>query len=87
MVQPILNLLIISIPFGATWAQFKVFQNSLNPANFGDSAAGAILDEPGGDEGIPALLDAFTLCIRFQLKVFGSKKHKSRGNVAIIGDM
>ena len=87
MAQTFICLLFILTCVGATFAQFKVFQNSFDPGDFGDLAAGAILVEPGGDEGIPAILDAFTLCIRFQLKVLGSRNHGDRGMVANIGDM
>ena len=78
---------IVFICTPAIAASFKVFQNSLDPGNFGDSSAGAILEESGGDEGIQTILDAFTLCLRFQLKVLGSRNHGDRGMVANIGDM
>ena len=83
----IVQLVIVLASIHATFAQFKVFQNSLDPGDFGDSSAGAILEEPGGDDGIPAILDGFTLCMRFQLKVLGSRTFGERGMVANIGDM
>ena len=87
MSQIVIQLVTILVSFGAALAQFKVFQNSLDPGSFGDSSAGAILEEPGGDDGIPAILDGFTLCMRFQLKVLGSRTFGERGMVANIGDM
>ena len=80
-------IVFISICTPAIAVHFKVFKNSLDPGNFGDSSAGAILEESGGDEGIHTVLDAFTLCLRFQLKVLGSRNHGDRGMVANIGDM
>ena len=83
----LINIFIILITLGATFAQFKVFQNSLDPGNFGDSSAGAILKQRGGNEDIPPLLEAFTLCIRFQLKVLGGGGFGERAMVVNIGDM
>ena len=89
MAKIILWVIDIIFLFDVTSAQFKVFQNTLDPGDFGDFGAGAILDEPGGDTGIPAdsVLDAFTLCIRFQLKVLGNRNFGDRGMVMNIGDM
>ena len=80
-------LLISIISVGASSEQFMVFQNSLDPGDFGNSAAGAILDESGQEGVIQAVLDAFTLCMRFQLKVLGSKGFGERGMLVNIGDM
>ena len=80
-------LLIFITSVGAANKQFKVFQNSLDPGDFGDSAAGAILNESGQEGVMPAVLDDFTLCIRFQLKVLGSKAFSERGMLVNIGDM
>ena len=80
-------LLIFIISVGASSKQFMVFQNSLDPGDFGNSAAGAILNESGQEGVIPPVLDAFTLCMRFQLKVLGSKGFSERGMLVNIGDM
>ena len=69
-----------------TFAQFKVLQNTLDPGNFGDSA-GAILQDPGSADRIPTTLEAFSLCIRFQLKVLGSRGFSERAMLVNIGDM
>ena len=89
MAKTTLWVIVIIFFVDATSAQFKVFQNTLDPGNFGDFGAGAILDEPGGDTGIAedSVLDAFTLCIRFQLKVLGNRNFGDRGMVMNIGDM
>ena len=87
MSQIFINILIFFIPIGATFAHFKVFQNSLDPGNIRDSSAGAILKEHGGTENNPTILEAFTLCIRFQLKVLGTGGFHQRGMVVNIGDM
>ena len=86
MFQTILHLLVI-LSVCAASKQFKVLQNLINPGDFGDSKAGAILSEPGEEKGIPAILDAFTLCMRFQLKVLGSRGFGDRGMMVNIGDM
>ena len=87
MSQIVIQLVTILVSFGAALAQFKVFQNSLDPGDFGDSSAGAILEEPGGNDRIPAILEALTICMRFQLKVLGGGGFGDRGMVANIGDM
>ena len=87
MVHAITQLLSISFFVGVSQADFMVFENTLDPGSFGHSASGAILVDPGQTEEISVILDTFTLCIRFQLKVLGSRNHEDRGMVANIGDM
>lgn len=87
MVQKTLCAGVIIFLIDVTNAQFKVFQNNLDPGEFGDFGAGAILDEPGGYKVTSAVLDAFTLCLRFKLKVLGNRDYGDRGMVFNIGDM
>ena len=81
-----LTFLTITATVCNAFAQFKVLQNTLDPGNFGDSA-GAILQDPGGAKGIPNVLEAFSLCIRFRLKVLGSRGYGERAMLVNIGDM
>ena len=87
MAQTTLRLLFFTLSACAASKLIKVLQNSLDPGDFGDSEAGAILSEPGEVIGIQAILDAFTLCMRFQLKVLGSKGFHERAMLVNIGDM
>ena len=68
-------------------SQFKALHNLIDPSDFGVTSVGAILEESGSDDGIPSVLEAFTICVRFQLKVLGTKGYNDRGMVANIGDL
>ena len=64
---------------------FEILQNMIDPGKFGQ-VGGAVLQNPGSDENLPETLDSFTICLRFQLKILGSKEFIDRGMVANIGD-
>ena len=84
------TLVIIAIPVSTLAqlnSQFKALQNLMDPGDFGVTSVGAILEESGSDVGMPSVLEAFTICLRFQLKVLGSKGYSDRGMVANIGDL
>ena len=86
----LITLVIIAIPVSTSAQlnnQFKALHNLIDPSDFGVTSVGAILEESGSDDGIPSVLEAFTICVRFQLKVLGSDGYNDRGMVANIGDM
>ena len=83
-----ITLVIIAVSTSAQLNnQFKALHNLIDPSDFGVTSVGAILEESGSDDAIPSVLEAFTICVRFQLKVLGTKGYNDRGMVANIGDL
>ena len=73
--QIILLSFLISLASGQT--TFKVFQNTLDPSVFGQNG-GAILNASGS-----GFVDAFTLCMRFQVPYITNYRNSEPHNMHI----
>ena len=84
-----IKALLFFVLLGGIWAQendkFNVLHNMIDPGKFGQ-VGGAVLQDPGSDDDLPEMLESFTVCLRFQLKILGSKQFSDRGMVVNIGD-